>query len=147
VSDLTRDPAKDRGVTDVKHKVQAIGSSSLGKATTFSEKFIPPSVIARPTVYDSYEQVYNDPEVDIVYVATPHALHLRNALDAIQAGKHVLCEKPMTINARDSEILIKAAREKGVFLMEGWCAAGCYCIHAVTDPRISQLSGPASFPS
>lgn len=119
VSDLVRDPVENRNVKDVRHKVQAIGSSSLEKAGQFADKFFPTDSAIRPTLYDSYEKVYNDPEVDVVYIATPHTLHLKNALDAIKAGKHVLCEKPMTINARDSGILVSAAREKGVFLMEG----------------------------
>jgi dihydrodiol dehydrogenase / D-xylose 1-dehydrogenase (NADP) len=119
VSDLIRDPKTHRNVTDIRHTVQAIGSSSLTKATTFSDKFIPANAVERPSLYDSYEQVYNDPNVDIVYIATPHALHLKNALDAIHAGKHILYEKPMTITAKDAETLILAARKKGVFFMEG----------------------------
>jgi len=54
-----------------------------------------------------------------VYIGTPHVFHLQNALDAIAAGKHVLCEKPMTMNARDTQVLVEAARKKGVYLMEG----------------------------
>ena len=63
--------------------------------------------------------MYNDPEVDVVYIGTPHAFHLTNALDAINAGKHVLCEKPMTINVKETDILIAAAKKNGVYLMEG----------------------------
>jgi predicted dehydrogenase len=70
-------------------------------------------------VYASYAEVYNDPDVDIVYIGTPHVFHLQNALEAIEAGKHVLCEKPITMNAKDTRVLIEAARKKGVFLMEG----------------------------
>lgn len=72
-----------------------------------------------PTLYDAYEKLYDDPNVDIVYIATPNALHLKNALDSINAGKHVLCEKPMAITAREAEKIIDAARRKRVFLMEG----------------------------
>jgi predicted dehydrogenase len=70
-------------------------------------------------IYDSYHQVYNDPKVDIVYIATPATFHKKNCLDAIAAGKHVLCEKPFTITAQESREVIAAAKAKGVFLMEG----------------------------
>lgn len=57
--------------------------------------------------------------MDIVYIATPHTLHCRNTLDAIAQGKHVLCEKPIAVNARDARKMTDAAKKKGVFLMEG----------------------------
>lgn len=57
--------------------------------------------------------------MDVVYIGTPHALHSKNALDAINAGKHVLCEKPLTINAKETDALIAAAKAKDVYLMEG----------------------------
>ena len=98
--------------------MQAVGSSTIEKGQAFIAKHAP-SASPSPKVYSSYAQVYNDPDVDIVYIGTPHALHLANALDAINAGKHVLCEKPMTINEREADILIAAARKKGVFVMEG----------------------------
>jgi predicted dehydrogenase len=119
VSDLVLDPSTHRKEHDIVHRVTAIGSSSIAKGTAFAEKHISASKNATPKVNDNYEAVYNDPEVDIVYIATPHALHAKNALDAIHAGKHVLCEKPMTMNAREAEKVIAAAQEKGVFLMEG----------------------------
>lgn len=57
----------------------------------------------------------------VAYMAlgTPHSFHKDNALAAIAANKHVLCEKPMTVNAAETEVVIAAAKEKGVFLMEG----------------------------
>lgn len=71
-----------------------------------------------PTPYGSYEGVYNDPNVQAVYIGTPHTVHKTNALDAIAAGKHVLCEKPFTLNARDAQEIFDAAEKKGVFVME-----------------------------
>ena len=59
-----------------------------------------------------------DPEVDAVYVATPHPLHAENALAAIEAGKHVLVEKPFTMNAAEAASVVEAARAAGVFCME-----------------------------
>ncbi len=63
-------------------------------------------------------QLIADPLVEVVYVATPHAQHHAVALAALEAGKHVLCEKPLTLNARDAQELVELARARGLFLME-----------------------------
>lgn len=105
----------ERPDAPIKHVVQAVGSSSKEKAAAFVQKHAPS---ASPTLYSSYEEVYNDPEVDVIYIGTPHALHLKNTLDAIAAGKNVLCEKPLTINAKETEQIIAAAAAKNVFVME-----------------------------
>lgn len=97
------------------HIVQAIGSSSLEKGRKFVETHIPST---SPTVYGSYEEVYADPNVDIIYIGTPHASHKQNCLDAIKHGKHVLCEKAFTLNAAEATEVFDAAEKKGVFLME-----------------------------
>ncbi|KAJ5770034.1 uncharacterized protein N7511_002085 [Penicillium nucicola] len=102
-----------------KHAIRAIGSSSKPKAQKFMEDFIPSSKHPSISGYGTYEEVYADPNIDIVYIATPHAFHKQNCLDAINAGKHVLCEKPFTVNAQEAKIVIDAARKKGVFVMEG----------------------------
>ncbi len=68
--------------------------------------------------YGSYEELVNDPEVDMVYVATPHRFHKEHTLMSLQHGKHVLCEKPFAMNAKEAEEMIACAREKGLFLME-----------------------------
>ncbi|WP_370526213.1 Gfo/Idh/MocA family protein [Pseudarthrobacter sp. NBSH8] len=65
-----------------------------------------------------YQRLLQDPNVDVVYVATPHASHYPVALEALNAGKHVLCEKPLTLNAGQAEHLASVARDKGLFLME-----------------------------
>lgn len=68
--------------------------------------------------YDRYEDLLNDKEVEVVYVATPHNLHFEQAMSCLNAGKHVLCEKPFTVNAAQAGKLITVARNKGLFLME-----------------------------
>lgn len=68
--------------------------------------------------HEGYEALYADPNVDAVYIATPHTFHLRNAADALQAGKAVLCEKPITINAGECQQLIDVAEETSGYLME-----------------------------
>lgn len=98
------------------HVVKAIGSSSKEKGSDFVAKNCPSQ---QPIIYDSYDDVYNDPNVDIVYIGSPHVLHCKNALDAIAAGKHVLCEKPFALNSQEVKRMTDAAQDKGVFLMEG----------------------------
>src|SRR3954451_15929763 len=93
-------------------EVVAVGSRSQAKADDFARRF---NVIHR---HASYEALINDPEVDAVYIATPHSLHAENALMALAAGKPVLCEKPFTINARQAEAVIQLARTKKLLLME-----------------------------
>jgi predicted dehydrogenase len=101
-----------------RHIVQAIGSSSLQKGERFVREHISPDVSPLPTVYGSYEEVYVDPQVDIIYVGTPHAFHKKNCLDAINSGKHVMCEKAFAITAEEAREVFDAARRKGVFVME-----------------------------
>ena len=103
----------------MKHVIAAIGSSSQEKALGFVKdnmKGVAPETVH---TYGSYAPVYIDDSVDIVYVGTPHVFHKQNCLEAINAGKHVLCEKPVTINERDAREVIEAANSKGVFFMEG----------------------------
>lgn len=106
-------------------RVRAVGSRSEATAREFAAAY------DIPTAHGSYEALAADPDVDIVYVATPHGLHHANVTMLLEAGKHVLCEKPMTLNAATAEDLFAQARERGLFLMEAmWMA--CH-------PRIREL--------
>lgn len=71
-----------------------------------------------PRFYGSHEALLGDPDVNIVYISTVNALHFRWAMAALEAGKHVICEKPMTTSAEQTRQLFAKAREKGLFLME-----------------------------
>jgi len=92
-------------------RLHAVGSRNRETAIDFATKY-------DCNGYGSYEEVANDPDVDIVYVATPHSLHCQNTLMCIDKGKAVLCEKPLAVNSGEVDLMINAAREKGVFLME-----------------------------
>ena len=92
--------------------IYAVGSRNQTTADLFAEKW----PLSR--AYDSYEALFADPEVDVVYIGTPHNFHFQNVRDALNAGKHVLCEKPFTINAREARELIELARRKKLFLMD-----------------------------
>jgi predicted dehydrogenase len=90
----------------------AVGSRTQASADAFAELF------SVPHRHATYEALAEDPQVDVVYVATPHNLHCANSLLCLEAGKAVLCEKPFTINAAEAAQVIDRAREKGLFLME-----------------------------
>jgi predicted dehydrogenase len=71
-------------------------------------------------LYASYEAMLADPEVQAVYISTPHPMHLEWMVATARAGKHILCEKPFTMNHREAAIAVEAAREHDVFLMEAF---------------------------
>ncbi|MFI5895314.1 Gfo/Idh/MocA family protein [Actinoplanes sp. NPDC051513] len=93
-------------------ELAAVGSRSAGTAAAFAERY----GFARS--YGSYAELAADPDVDVVYVATPHAQHLAAALICVEAGKAVLVEKPITLDLASAAQLVQAARTKNVFLME-----------------------------
>jgi predicted dehydrogenase len=101
----------DLGLTDSGEAV-AVGSRSQGSAERFAERF---GIAKR---HASYEALVADPEVDVVYVATPHPMHREDALLALRAGKHVLVEKPFAMNAAEAREIVAVARESGLFAME-----------------------------
>ncbi|MGZ8648674.1 MAG: Gfo/Idh/MocA family protein [Solirubrobacteraceae bacterium] len=96
--------------------VVAVGSRRSETAEQFADRF------GVPNRHSSYEALVADPEVDVVYVATPHPMHREDALLALRAGKPVLVEKPFTMNAAEAEELVATARAEGLFLMEAMWA-------------------------
>ncbi len=97
-------------VTDA--ELVAVGSRSQKTADAFGDEF------NVPRRYATYEELVNDPDVDAIYVSSPHSGHLEHSKLCLGAGKAVLCEKPFTINAAQAQELIDFARQQGVFLME-----------------------------
>lgn len=92
--------------------VAAVGSRSQESADAFAAEF------GIERAHGSYEALVNDPEVDVVYVATPHTHHAGAALMALEAGKHVLIEKPVTLNEQEAQEIADAANERGLLAME-----------------------------
>jgi predicted dehydrogenase len=90
----------------------AVGSRTQQSADAFGQKF------NIPNRHASYSALANDTKVDVVYIATPHPLHCENTLLCLNAGKHVLCEKPFAMHAHEAELMINTARDKKLFLME-----------------------------
>jgi predicted dehydrogenase len=93
-------------------ELYAIGSRNKETARQFANDF---HFIKS---YGSYNELVEDPDVDVVYVATPHNLHFENTMMALENKKHVLCEKPFGINSREVRQMISKAKEKNLFLME-----------------------------
>lgn len=90
----------------------AIASRDLARAEAFAARH------GMARAYGSYQALVDDPEVDLVYVATPHSHHYAHARLALEAGKPVLCEKAFTANAREADALLDLAHRKGVFITE-----------------------------
>ncbi|HIA47616.1 MAG TPA: Gfo/Idh/MocA family oxidoreductase [Candidatus Hydrogenedentes bacterium] len=93
-------------------ELAGVGSRAQESADAFGDRF----GVARR--YDSYERLAADPDIDLVYISTPHDCHKENAILCFEAGKGVLCEKPFTINRGEAEEVTAAASKAGVFLME-----------------------------
>ncbi len=93
-------------------ELAAVGSRSEDTAVSFANQY------NIPHAHASYEALVNDPDVDVIYIGTPHVFHKENTLMCLEAGKHVLCEKPFALNAQDAQEMVDMAQAKGLFLME-----------------------------
>ncbi len=145
IQDLLVDPST-RDVSDVSHAITAVGSRSNESATKFVEALkaaqsdqswswgVKQGKVDHCKAYGTYAEVFADSvsslpshriayaeeeqNVDVVYIGTPHTSHHENTKDALNAGKHVLCEKPFTLDVTELDELIALAKEKNLFLME-----------------------------
>ena len=93
-------------------EVVAVASRAVDRAVTFGDRF----GVGR--CYGDYESLAHDPDIDAVYIATPHSRHAADAVLCLEAGKHVLCEKPMALSADEVRRMIEAAERNDRFLME-----------------------------
>lgn len=100
----------------------AVASRNLERAKSFAEKW------NFQKAYGSYEELYNDPDVDAVYIANPHAFHFESVIACLNAGKHVLCEKPAGCSRDQLDKMIMLARSKNLFFMEAMWTAFNPCI-------------------
>ncbi|EPQ26696.1 uncharacterized protein PFL1_05675 [Pseudozyma flocculosa PF-1] len=122
VGDLQLDPAT-RGVTDVAHRVVAVGSASGQKK---ADDFVKRMYTTKEQVeeakairtYGSYDELVRDADVEIMYIASPQSHHYQQIKLCLNAGKHVLCEKPITINAEQIRKLSALSKAKNLFFME-----------------------------
>ena len=95
-------------------QLASVGSRHLDSAKAFALEY------AIPSYYGSYEALAADPEVEAIYVATPNTMHYENCKLCLEHGKHVLCEKPFTINEEQARELYQLAEEKHLFIMEAF---------------------------
>jgi predicted dehydrogenase len=93
-------------------EIVAVASRSIGRAGAFADKW------GIPTRHGDYADLASDPDVDIVYVATPQSRHEADVLLFLEGGKHVLCEKPFALNAIQATRMVEEARRRGLFLMD-----------------------------
>ncbi len=106
--------------------IHAIAARKLSDAEAFAAKY------GIDNAYEGYDALYDDPEIDAIYIASPHTFHKEQAANALRAGKHVLCEKPITTNVADLDYLIALAKEHKVFLME---AMWTYFLPAIVQAK------------
>ncbi|GAA1730614.1 Gfo/Idh/MocA family oxidoreductase [Microbacterium paludicola] len=115
----------------------AVASRDAGRAADFATRH------GAQRSYGSYDELLAAPDIDVVYIASPHALHLEQATRALEAGKHVLCEKPLTLDRAGAGALIATARAHDRFLMEGmWMA----CNPVILDLRRRLAAGEFGAP-
>ena len=95
--------------------VQAVAARNANKAKEFAKTYG-----KEITAYGSYQEVFNDPDVDIVYIATPHSSHAALSIQALDSGKAVLCEKPVALNHAQAKAMVEASRRNKRFFMEAF---------------------------
>ncbi|MBA4054141.1 MAG: dehydrogenase [Marivirga sp.] len=89
-----------------------VASRNKERATEFATKY------SIPVVHENYESLVKDPEVDIIYISTPHSFHQEQAVMCLENNKPVLCEKPLSVNYKSTQKIVIAARSNKTFLME-----------------------------
>lgn len=107
--------------------IRAVASRGLTKSSSVAAEF------GIEQAYGSYEELLADPEVDAVYIPLPNHLHCEWVIRAAEAGKHILCEKPIALNSREAAEMVEACRKAGVHLAEAYM----YRHH----PRINEPAG------
>lgn len=101
-----------QALSNVGKKVYAVGNRTHEKAVSFAEKY------EIEKVYDDFHEMFHDEEVDVIYITTPHNTHIDFMVEALSNGKHILCEKAITLNSRELEKAVNLAKENNVVLAE-----------------------------
>ncbi|MEM6814166.1 MAG: Gfo/Idh/MocA family oxidoreductase [Bacteroidota bacterium] len=119
--------------------LQGVASRDLVKAQEFGEKF---SAVRH---YGSYEALADDPDVDAIYIATPHVFHFENTMMCLKHGKAVLCEKPMGINTLQVQAMVEEARSRNLFLMEGMWTRFIPATEKLMELQVSKAIGDVQY--
>ncbi len=118
-------------------KLHAVASTSLERSLSFAAEY------GAPHAFGSYEDIVQCPDLDVVYVATPHVLHCENSLLCLENGISVLCEKPFAMNSAEARRMVGAARRNRVFLMEAlwtrFIPAVDHALQLVSEGAIGQV--------
>jgi len=121
----------------------AVASRNLERAQEFAKKY------NFEKAYGSYEELFNDPNVDAIYIANPHAFHYESVIQALEAGKHILCEKPAGCSRSQLDGMTSLARKKGLFFMEAMWTAFNPCLaqvrKVIADGTIGEVLNIDSF--
>lgn len=115
--------------TDYRNKINlyAVASRDISRAQQFANKY------NFEKAYGTYEELFDDPKVDAIYIANPHAFHYESVLKALKSGKNVLCEKPAGCNRNQLDEMINLAKEKNLFFMEAMWTAFNPCIAKIKE--------------
>lgn len=135
---VTRAFVKDLQLS-ARSKAYAVASRSETKAGKFAQEY----GIAKS--FGSYAELFQDPDVDVVYIATPPNSHARLGLQAMEAGKHVLIETPLAVNSAQTEELIAASRRNNVFLMEAFWVRFIPCIQECLERIRNKAIGEVTY--
>ena len=120
-------------------ELSAVAGRSLEKAEAFQREY------GFRKAYGSYEELLADPEIQAVYIPLPNNLHPEWSIKALQAKKHVLCEKPLAPTAAQAEAMIRAAEENGVYLMEAFAYLHSPLIRAIREEIDSGAIGKLNY--
>ena len=120
-------------------ELYAIAGRSLEKAESFKQEF------GFQKAYGSYEELIADKDVQAVYIPLPNGLHLKWVKEALNAGKHVICEKPLALNARDAKEMFDTAKEKGVYLMEAYAYLHSPYVESLKNDIASGMIGDVNY--
>jgi predicted dehydrogenase len=121
------------------NELVAVGSRASATAKKFGRAF------GIPHQHNSYNKLANDPDIDVVYIATPHPFHKENTVLCLKAGKAVLCEKPFAVNSSQAQQMIDVARDGKLFLMEAMWTRFLPIIVKVREWLGQGLIGPVRF--
>ena len=135
--------AMQKSKTKTKLNLYAVGSRDLERSKNFAEKY------GFEKYYGSYKELLSDPKVDAVYIANPHSFHFDSIMECLDAGKHVLVEKPAVCNMGQLNKVIEKAKEKKLFFMEAMWTAFNPCIKRIkkiiSEGKIGEIKHIESF--
>jgi predicted dehydrogenase len=120
-------------------EVFAVASREAGKAKQFAEKY------GASRSYDNYQKLAEDPDVDVIYIATPHAFHHDQAILCLRNQKPVLCEKPMALSFKQVNSMIEVANANKTFLMEGMWSRFMPAINKALELVEADVIGPVRY--